>query len=131
MNHEVIDKIVNAVLYEGYMLYPYRRSALKNRYRWNFGVVHPAGIEPSHIVTECLLRDGPDTALSVEVRFLQVFEEDSGQEAIERRVIADSGIHEFRFDHLRGVIEIQRERVELAKDRICEPPPAAFARRSP
>ena len=113
MNREVVDKIVNAVLYEGYMLYPYRRSALKNRYRWNFGVVYPRGIEPSSIVTECLMRGGPDTALTVEVRFLQVYEQDSWQEAIERRFTAsETGSHSIQFDHLRGVVNIELEPVE-------------------
>jgi len=43
---KVVDTIVNTVLYEGYMLYPYRRSALKNKHRWNFGLVYPDGLEP-------------------------------------------------------------------------------------
>ena len=33
--------MADAVLYEGYVLYPYRASAIKNRYRWQFGVVAP------------------------------------------------------------------------------------------
>src|SRR5262245_43422272 len=119
MNHEVIDKIVNAVLYEGYMLYPYRRSALKNRYRWNFGVVYPDGIEPSSIKTECLMHDGVDTALSVEVRFLQVYEVDGWQEAMERRFIAsETGDSPFQFGHLRGVVEIERERAKPGVQKI-------------
>jgi len=39
MNDALVDGIVKAVLYEGYMLYPYRPSAAKNRQRFNFGVV--------------------------------------------------------------------------------------------
>ena len=34
-------RIADAVLYEGYMLWPYRRSALKNQRRWTFGGVYP------------------------------------------------------------------------------------------
>ena len=41
MNLTLVDKIADAVLYEGYMLYPYRASAVKNRQRWNFGAVYP------------------------------------------------------------------------------------------
>ena len=37
MNLERVDQIAKAVLYEGYMLYPYRPSSVKNRQRWNFG----------------------------------------------------------------------------------------------
>jgi len=41
VNFEKAEEIADAVLYEGYMLYPYRASALKNRFRWQFGVVAP------------------------------------------------------------------------------------------
>jgi hypothetical protein len=34
-------KIAHAVLFEGYVLYPYRADATKNRYRWTFGVLAP------------------------------------------------------------------------------------------
>ncbi len=40
MNLELAKKIADAVLYEGYILYPYRASAIKNRQRFNFGVLH-------------------------------------------------------------------------------------------
>ena len=33
--------VADAVLYEGYLLYPYRASAAKNRMRWQFGVLVP------------------------------------------------------------------------------------------
>jgi hypothetical protein len=33
--------IADAVLYEGYLLYPYRASAGKNQCRWQFGVLGP------------------------------------------------------------------------------------------
>ena len=53
MNIGVVEKIANAVLYEGYILYPYRPSAVKNQQRFNFGVLYPreycdlqAGSEP-------------------------------------------------------------------------------------
>ena len=42
VNLERVEKIAEAVLYEGYMLYPYRASAVKNQQRWNFGVLMPA-----------------------------------------------------------------------------------------
>ena len=41
MNASAVEKIANAVLYEGYLLYPYRPSAVKNRQRFNFGVLYP------------------------------------------------------------------------------------------
>ena len=42
MNRELVDKVVHAVLYEGYILYPYRASSKKNqRERFTFGRVYP------------------------------------------------------------------------------------------
>ncbi|WP_084658516.1 hypothetical protein [Thermogemmatispora onikobensis] len=80
---EEIQAIADAVLYEGYLLYPYRHSALKNRQRWTYGVVYPrayseAGgeVEPWRMQTECLLEAGTglgiETQLSVSVRFLHL-----------------------------------------------------------
>ena len=40
MNQALVDQIVDAVLYEGYILYPYRPS-IKNRQRWTFGGLYP------------------------------------------------------------------------------------------
>ena len=70
--------IADAVLYEGYLLYPYRATAAKNQVRWQFGVLVPpayASSDPSEHAdawTECVL-DAPQTArLHVRVRFLRV-----------------------------------------------------------
>lgn len=62
-----VRKIADAVLYEGYILWPYRRSALKNRRRFTFGSLEPGGT----MRTEVLLEDGGDAAIEVTVRFLQ------------------------------------------------------------
>ena len=63
MNPSTVDRIANAVLYEGYILYPYRASSRKNRQRFTFGRVYPQayavaqnGAEPSAMQTECLVR---------------------------------------------------------------------------
>ena len=78
MNAKLIEEIANAVLYEGYMLYPYRPSSVKNRQRWNFGVVYPRnyseaqhGSEPWFTRTECLVKGSAETGITVRVRFLQ------------------------------------------------------------
>lgn len=77
MNRETVDRIVSATLYEGYILYPYRADAVKNRVRWTFGGVHPrtyseatGGSDPWEVETECLVRGGPDARITAEVRFL-------------------------------------------------------------
>jgi hypothetical protein len=78
--------VADAVLYEGYLLYPYRRSSAKNRVRWQFGVLAPrAWVEARRPVketvagsadawrqrTECLLEAKPRARLWVRLRFLQ------------------------------------------------------------
>ena len=68
MNLAVVDKIAKAVLYEGYMLYPYRPSSVKNQQRWNFGVLCPQsygeaqkGSEAWTMQTECLVQGSSPT----------------------------------------------------------------------
>ena len=41
MKRSAAAAISDAVLYEGYLLYPYRESAIKNQYRWTFGCLFP------------------------------------------------------------------------------------------
>src|SRR6185369_1435787 len=61
------------ILYEGYALYPYRASALKNRHRWTFGTLSPRGRdEGSALSCECLLEERAGAALSARVRFLHL-----------------------------------------------------------
>jgi hypothetical protein len=67
------------VLFEGYILYPYRPSAIKNRQRWNFGTIYPKAFadaqsprERSEFRTQVLLQAGDEAKVSVRVRFLQL-----------------------------------------------------------
>ncbi|SFK18424.1 hypothetical protein SAMN05216275_11918 [Streptosporangium canum] len=73
---EIARRVADAVLYEGYLLYPYRASAAKNRLRWQFGVLVPPGFtataEPSASVTECLLERADDAVVRLRLRFLHV-----------------------------------------------------------
>ena len=66
--------VADAVLFEGYLLYPYRASAQKNRLRWQFGVLTPQGFpdEPDRSRTEVLLERRPGAALHVRLRFLHL-----------------------------------------------------------
>jgi len=88
--------VADAVLYEGYLLYPYRASATKNQLRWQFGVLMPpsyqrAGTgEHATCRTECLLVPGPAAVLRLRLRFLHlVTRTDDGpewDEAVERHL---------------------------------------------
>jgi len=107
-----VGRLARAVLYEGYLLWPYRRSALKNQQRWTIGGVHPEPYGRAHegypwlVRTECLVEvGGRDAAgapvdvaadvaagatVDVAVRFLRLVVCASGgssrEEAVEREV---------------------------------------------
>jgi hydrogenase maturation protease len=90
MNFSAVEKIANAVLYEGYLLYPYRPSAIKNQQRFNFGVLYPVdycdlqgGTESSEMLTQCVLDGTSATTIEVKVRFLQMGVRDGRQDGIE------------------------------------------------
>jgi hypothetical protein len=70
--------VADAVLYEGYLLYPYRASARKNQVRWQFGVIAPRSYaeagdsERWWARTECPVDAPPDARLFVRVRCLHL-----------------------------------------------------------
>jgi hypothetical protein len=75
-----VESVVQAVLYEGYMLYPYRPSSVKNRQRWTFGGVYPqawsqaSGSDPWLMQSEFLIRGDARTRMDVRPGFLQVID---------------------------------------------------------
>ncbi|MGI8688152.1 MAG: hypothetical protein ACR2M3_06190 [Thermomicrobiales bacterium] len=79
MNFDQVQQIADAVLYEGYLLYPYRQTSVKNQQRWTFGGVYPAaysaaqrGTDACTMQTECLITGGDDATVTVRVRFLHL-----------------------------------------------------------
>jgi hypothetical protein len=85
MNLAPVEAIVNAVLYEGYILYPYRASSVKNRQRWTFGGVYPPDYARQdescacRVQTECLIRGSLESAIEVHVRFLHLVRREVGE----------------------------------------------------
>lgn len=73
---DAVRRVADAVLYEGYLLYPYRASSSKNTVRWQFGVLGPRGAaaagtgEEADLYTECLIEGSDDATVDVRVRFL-------------------------------------------------------------
>jgi hypothetical protein len=134
--------VADAVLYEGYLLYPYRRSSAKNRVRWQFGVLAPRGwVEARGPVketvagsadawrqrTECLLETGEHARLLVRLRFLQPQRRSVRQRAAdggfvevdelemggERRLTFDEAVPR-EFDIAVDLAEVsEREHIEL------------------
>jgi hypothetical protein len=80
--------MADAVLLEGYVLYPYRADSTKNRYRWTFGVLAPqawseaGGCEPWWLEAQVIV-EGADPEIHGRLRFLRI---------VERRVEAKRGI---------------------------------------
>ena len=78
MTLDAVRAVADAVLYEGYLLYPYRASAAKNRSRWQFGVLGPpaaatqAYAEAPDMSMQCLLAPGAEPAVTIHLRFLQL-----------------------------------------------------------
>ncbi len=91
-----LEKIANAVLYEGFLLYPYRKSSLKNQRRWHFGTIEPKG----EMQTECLVEAERESDMETKVRFLQ--------EETEREVhLSGQGRQGFQFGPLSGSVEVE------------------------
>ncbi|MGW7363474.1 hypothetical protein ACWGI8_08610 [Streptomyces sp. NPDC054841] len=114
----IARQVADAVLFEGYVLYPYRASAAKNRLRWQFGVLVPpawsaACEEHEFQHTECLMEPKRDATLAVEVRFLHT------QRRIVQQTDDDGGFVTVRELHLDDRVLVPwdegvEERVELA-----------------
>jgi hypothetical protein len=101
MHRSLIDRMANIVLYEGYMLYPYRPS-VKSRQRWTFGGLYPegycrhtAGSDSHFCQTECLVMGNAGTTIEVIARFLHLITRQAlgslqaWQEAEEREVAVE------------------------------------------
>ncbi|MGH3908129.1 MAG: hypothetical protein ACRDTE_28700 [Pseudonocardiaceae bacterium] len=105
---DIAQDVANAVLYEGYLLYPYRASSPKNQNRWQWGVLVPPSYaaaghgEHATSRTECLLEPGTDPILHLRLRFLQLQHRSGGEgpvpefdEAVEHEFDAVVSVSEF------------------------------------
>ncbi len=97
-----LRKLADAVMYEGYMLWPYRPSALKNQRRWTFGCVFPPAWSALHPDDAALMRtqvrlESDPRDVEVTVRFLQ--------EGVERSI----GRGPFAFDGVAGSVEVEAD----------------------
>ncbi|MBX3162694.1 MAG: hypothetical protein KF773_42425 [Deltaproteobacteria bacterium] len=119
MSFERAKGLADAVLMEGYALYPYRASATKNRYRWTFGVVAPRawseadGCEPWWLETQFLVA-GTGARVAGRLRFFQIarVQRDAGpwDEGVLRTVDFPvvPGRVLFAFDGLAGELTLAR-----------------------
>jgi hypothetical protein len=72
----MLEQLVDSLLFEGYALYPYTPGATKNATPTPFGIVYPATYAATltstfdHLELRCVLEAPPDAALAGEIRFL-------------------------------------------------------------
>jgi hypothetical protein len=99
MNFDSAEKIAAAILYEGYILYPYRPTAIKNRQRWNFGTLYPRVYaeaqrpqEPFRLVAECLAVADAKASLDVRISFLQLVPTQSADELTDPSLAWDEAV---------------------------------------
>jgi hydrogenase maturation protease len=125
-----VRRIADAVLYEGYLLWPYRRSALKNQRRWTFGGVFPEAHSRAHPDDASLMRtqvvlEGDPGDVDVTVRFLHVVRRDDGwEEATERELapgpiaIAAGRAEGRAWEALAGRIDVTADDLGAGRHRI-------------
>jgi hydrogenase maturation protease len=121
-----VRAIADAVLYEGYLLWPYRRSALKNQRRWTFGGVYPEAHSRAHpddasrMRTQVLL-EGDPADVDVTVRFLHVVRREDGWEEATERELAPGPVAIAAGDGweaLSGRIDVGAEALDDGRHRI-------------
>lgn len=113
---DAAELIARAVLYEGYVLYPYRPTALKNRHRWSPGGLAPGGATGSVLRAECLVLGDDSTALFVRLRFLQSQPPEAAERVVEvpALTLADFSTPwqlPFEFPPVSGTVTVSAERL--------------------
>jgi hypothetical protein len=120
MNFAAAEKIAAAVLYEGYILYPYRATSMKNVQRWNFGTLYPQQYaevqrpaETFRLISECLIESDAAAKLDIRVRFLQLARQRAGtsqewEEGIERFMeLSDLELKKLQFQPIHHLFAFQ------------------------
>jgi hypothetical protein len=116
VNLDAVRSIADAVLYEGYILYPYRASAQKNHSRWQFGVVMAPGYaaadssERSFTRAECVLEHAGQPVVQVVLRFLHV----------QRRTAEGPGPGQAWDEAVEREIEVTADTAALLGDGVVE-----------
>ena len=126
MKPGLVQQIADAVMYEGYMLYPYRHSSVKNRQRWTFGGLYPErlaveGIGPASFQSQLLIECDSEPEVVPTVRFLHLLQRADGIEEGEPREI---GMGPFVFEgtsrqrRIAGDVEMTMEKLGPSLHRL-------------
>jgi hypothetical protein len=123
-----LEQLIDALLYEGYALYPYTPGTAKNATPTPFGILYPPTYAAALASTferlelRCMLQAPPEAVLSAEVRFLAATGE--RHEAAAHRVrLADTSVATLAAPSVTGERVAERE-VEIAGEgKIAEESP--------
>jgi hypothetical protein len=131
VNLDKIATLAQTLLYEGYLLYPYRASSVKNRHRWLFGTLYPRRFVETQkegdrwwMQTECLVQGTDAAVVEARVRFLHITEAGPAEHEVDspprlmEDLIATPQPTEFAFEAgigrepLMGVLDLCARRVD-------------------
>ncbi|MBA2504898.1 MAG: hypothetical protein H0V29_03025 [Thermoleophilaceae bacterium] len=130
----MLEELIDALLYEGYALYPYTPGSTKNSTPTPFGIVYPPGYAADQPAAHDTLRmdmalepAAEGAEIEATVRFLQAGT-DSERRAIERRVelprtsldaLRDGGVGApFEFDGLTGRARVRVHEIDGDRSRV-------------
>src|SRR5579862_304951 len=95
----VLTEIINTLLYEGYSLFPYHRSSVKNQKPAPFGVIYPRAYHAynpqaaAEIQSQCIVLGKESFSVHITVCFLHLARTNtSGWQTVERRIETDDAI---------------------------------------
>lgn len=121
-NREKIKKLADAILYEGYALFPYRKNALKNQKRFNFGVLSPkcwAEKQTNEYFfqqTEVLFTANENAKVTFQFRYLQLEENEDWQTAHEKIFENSVDVKEYQTSDFKiqndGKITLKTEKLD-------------------
>jgi len=124
MSFDSMQKIADAVLFEGYILYPYRPSAIKNRQRWNFGTLYPRDFaqaqkpeEAWSFHSEMIVEGDPASRIDLCIRFLQLVPSgDNDDQQWDHGVVRNWTIRGLTLGELSTGLSKQMSQAELAAE---------------
>jgi hypothetical protein len=89
----ILSEITNTLLYEGYSIFPYHRSAIKNQKPIPFGVVYPRSYNshnphfPAEMRSECIVCGSKIFSVHITICFLHLLKTNNdGWQTVERRI---------------------------------------------
>src|SRR5580700_9601607 len=95
-SQSILNEVTNTLLYEGYSLFPYHRSAVKNQKPIPFGIVFPKMYAKynkyfsAEMQAECIVRGKGNIGVEITCRFLHLLKGDGGWQTIERKIDSEN-----------------------------------------